>query len=370
MALDGEELLAICASFERLLGSSFDKAQLRRVMETPEGYCPKLWRSIADLGLTGLMIEPRYGGTSAGCVALERLMEHGGAALLLGPFLSSAVLSSALISGLSDEEYKQRTLAPMAAGHLLVTSALTNATGLWTEESLSVTARESAGGWTLDGEASFVMDADIADVIITAAKIDSGIGLFETPRAGSGCLSVDRLTTWDPTLRLSKVSYSQVQAKRLDGGDWKTCQDAIDVARLALAGHQAGAARRIFDIAIDYMKTRVQFGRPIGGFQALKHMAADLLIDVESATSAARAAARAYEESSPERRERLHLAGFVCAEAFRNVAATAIQLHGGIAYTWEHVAHFYLRRSRATAYLFGSPEFHREHFLAALEHSA
>jgi alkylation response protein AidB-like acyl-CoA dehydrogenase len=369
VAVDGEDLRAICTNFERLLGDSFDEVRLRQVMETQEGYCRKLWRSIADLGLTGLLIEPRFGGTSAGCVALERLMEHSGAALLLGPFLSSAVVSSALLSRLPDEACRQRLLAPMAAGDLIVTSALTDETGQWTEESISVCARESEGVWALNGVASFVMDAEIADVIITAAIVDSTIALLEVPRAATG-LTVDQLTTWDPTLRLSKISYSHVQAKRCNGGDWKSCRDAIDVARLALAGHQAGAARRIFEIVIDYLKTRVQFGRPIGSFQAMKHMAADLLIDVESATSAARAAARAYDLSSPQCTERIHLAAFVSAEAFRNVAATSIQMHGGIAYTWEHVAHLYLRRARATAYLFGSPEFHREQFLSALERPA
>jgi alkylation response protein AidB-like acyl-CoA dehydrogenase len=369
VALDGEELTAICASFGRLLGDRFNEGELRRLMEIPEGHCSEFWGAIADLGLAGLMIDPRYGGASAGCVALERLMEYSGAALLLGPLFSSAVLSSTLISGLRDEDCKLRLLEPMAAGDLIVASALTDATGRWTEESVSVAAQESAGGWTLDGEASFAMDAHIAGVIISAARVETGIALFEVPRTGPG-VSLQQLNTWDPTLRLFQVSYAQAPARRLDGGDWKTCQDAIDVACLALAGHQAGAARRIFEITIDYMKTRVQFGRPIGSFQALKHMAADLLIDVESATSAARAAARAYQESSRERTERLHLAGFACAEAFRNVTAMAIQMHGGIAYTWDHVAHLYLRRARATSYLLGSPEFHRERFLASLEQSA
>ena len=147
-------------------------------------------------------------------------------------------------------------------------------------------------------------------------------------------------------------------------------EHALNLARVALAGEQAGAARRIFDITVDYLKTRVQFGRPIGGFQAIKHMAADLLIEVESATSAARAAAQAIEDDASDRQVLVNLASFACADAFSEVAATAIQMHGGIAFTWEHPAHLYLRRARADAQLFGNSDLYRERYVAALENAA
>jgi len=141
----------------------------------------------------------------------------------------------------------------------------------------------------------------------------------------------------------------------------------LDLARVALAGEQAGAARRVFDMTTEYIKTRVQFGRPVGGFQAIKHMAADLLLEVESATSVAQRAAQALAEESPQAQELINLAAFACADAFSQVAATSIQMHGGIAFTWEHPAHLYCRRARADAQLFGSPDFYRERYLSALE---
>jgi alkylation response protein AidB-like acyl-CoA dehydrogenase len=142
------------------------------------------------------------------------------------------------------------------------------------------------------------------------------------------------------------------------------------MAVIALAGEQVGGARRIFEMTVEYAKTRVQFGRPIGGFQAIKHMAADLLIEVESATSAAHHAAAALAERSLDTDVLISLAGFACADAFSQVAATSIQMFGGIAFTWDHPAHLYLRRARADAELFGSPNHFRERYLAALERAS
>jgi alkylation response protein AidB-like acyl-CoA dehydrogenase len=140
----------------------------------------------------------------------------------------------------------------------------------------------------------------------------------------------------------------------------------MDVARVALAGEQAGGAKHSLDITVDYAKVRVQFGRPIGSFQAIKHMAADLLLESESAISAARNAARLLAEGSPEAAAAISLAAFACADAFTTVTATSIQMHGGIAFTWEHPAHLYLRRARADAQLLGTPTFYRERYLQQL----
>ncbi|MEQ9586681.1 MAG: acyl-CoA dehydrogenase family protein [Parvibaculaceae bacterium] len=337
-------------------------------METQEGYCPVLWRSIADLGLTGLLIDEAYGGSNGGYAALERIMEEAGAALLLGPFFSSSVLSASLVSQVADEPFKQDILPKIVSGDLIVSSALTDSRGIWTEEGVSVDAAQSGDCWILNGASHFVLDAGIADVLIVAAIDGDEVSLFEVNGNASG-VSTEVSETWDETLRVSRVTYSDVAARKLVGTSWETCQNAINVARVALVGHQVGAARRIFDMTIDYLKTRIQFGRFIGSFQAMKHMAADLLVEVESSTSAARAAAHALDSAESDGSELLDLASFACADAFCTVAASAIQMHGGIAFTWEHPAHLYLKRARSLAYLFGSPEVHRSNYLTTLENA-
>jgi alkylation response protein AidB-like acyl-CoA dehydrogenase len=144
-------------------------------------------------------------------------------------------------------------------------------------------------------------------------------------------------------------------------------EDALDLVRVALAGEQAGAGRKVLEFTVDYAKTRIQFGRQIGSFQAIKHMAADLLLESESAISAARHAAEALADGAPDAKASVTLAAFSCADSFGKIAADAIQMHGGIAFTWEHPAHLYLRRARADAQLFGAPAAYRERYIQALE---
>jgi alkylation response protein AidB-like acyl-CoA dehydrogenase len=211
--------------------------------------------------------------------------------------------------------------------------------------------------------------AGLAGLLVVVARTPAGLAGFEVSPDAAG-LAVAPLKTWDPTLRLSRITFQGVEAKPIAGLEDAAIERALDFARVALAGEQAGAARRIYEITLDYLKTRVQFGRPIGGFQAMKHMAADLLIEVESATSAARAAAEALDAGAPDKDVLVNLAAFACADAFVTVAATAIQMHGGIAFTWEHPAHLYWRRANADEHLLGNSNLYRERYLAAMEKAA
>jgi alkylation response protein AidB-like acyl-CoA dehydrogenase len=205
--------------------------------------------------------------------------------------------------------------------------------------------------------------------VLVIARTDAGLGCFEVELDAAEVV-IDPLETWDRTLRLSRMAFDGAGARPIGGIDETAIDRALDLARVALAGEQAGAARRIFEMTVDYLKTRVQFGRPIGGFQALKHWAADLLIEVESATSAARAAAQALADDALDKDALVSLAAFACADAFSEVAAASIQMHGGIAFTWEHSAHLYLRRARADAQLLGASDAYRERYLTALEKPA
>ncbi|MET0248676.1 MAG: acyl-CoA dehydrogenase family protein [Sphingobium sp.] len=367
--IDADERAAIRDGFARLLAERHREADVRRIMATDSGHDPALWQAISDMGLTALLVNPDHGGIGAGPVELEAVMEEAGAALLAGPFLSSAVLAAGLLGQSNDADAKARLLPGIASGEAIAAVALTGEAGSWTPVGVNVTARREGDGWQLDGTAAFVLSANVATVLLVVARTADGIGCFEIAPDAIG-IDVQPLESWDRTLRFSRILFSGAKAVQIGGIDEAAVERALDLGRVALAGEQAGAARQIFEISVDYLKTRVQFGRQIGGFQALKHIAADLLIEVESATSAARAAAEALASDAPDKDRLVNLAAFACADAFSEVAATAIQMHGGIAFTWEHPAHLYLRRARADAQLFGQSDMYRERFLAAMEKAA
>ncbi|UVO49987.1 acyl-CoA/acyl-ACP dehydrogenase [Sphingomonas sp. SUN019] len=345
-SLSAEDRTALIDQVRRLLADRCTEADVRRIMDSESGHDPALWRSIADLGLPGLTIPDAHGGAGLGPVELELVMEEAGASLLPAPLLSTA-LATALLQSCGHTA----PLADIASGARIATVAFSGAND-WTGA-----GDVRVAGDRLTGTARFVTDAQIADLILLAT--DDGVFLVEASDA-----TITPLPTFDHTRRLADV--------RLDGpasriGDAAAVKPALDLAIVALAGEQAGAARRLLDMTVDYARTRHQFGRAIGSFQAIKHMAADLLIEVESATSAARNAAQKLADDAPDKDSAIALAAFACADAFVKVAADAIQMHGGIAFTWDHPAHLYLRRARADAILFGTPDHWRERFIRALE---
>jgi alkylation response protein AidB-like acyl-CoA dehydrogenase len=366
--LTAEDRVQLTDGLKRLLGDLSKESDVRRAMETPEGYDAPLWKELADMGVVGLIVDEQYGGVGAGPIELELVMEEAGAALLCGPLLASGVLAAALVQALDDAEAKSRLLPQIADGSLIATAALTGAKGGWTETDVAVTAAQgSAGGWTLDGVAGFVLHGQSAGVILVAARTPDGIGVFEVG-AGAAGLATKPLPTFDHTLRLAELTFANTPARRLASNRpaWQAVEQALDLGRVALAGEQAGGARKALEFTVDYAKTRVQFGRLIGSFQAIKHMASDLLLESESATSAARNAARLLADGSVDAPAAINLAAFACADAFAQITATAIQMHGGIAFTWAHPAHLYLRRARADAQLLGASSVYRERFLASL----
>ncbi|MDO7841760.1 acyl-CoA dehydrogenase family protein [Sphingomonas immobilis] len=360
-----EERAAIREGFARLLSEKASEADLRRTMASDSGHDTDLWKAISDMGIAGLLVDPDHGGVGGSILDVETIMEEAGAALLAAPLLSGGVMAVALLAESSDADLKARLLPAIASGETIATVAVTGDNGLWTRDDIGVVA---TAGW-LSGTASYVLSANIADVLLVVAIAGDGVAVFEVDSKAGG-VTIEPLQAWDPTLRLSRIRFDKVAAKVLAGVDSSSVERTLDLARVALAGEQAGAARRIFDITVEYLRTRVQFGRPIGGFQALKHMAADLLVEVESATSAARAAAQALAKGTPDAAALVSLAAFACADAFHQVAAAAIQMHGGIAFTWEHPAHLYLRRARVDAQLFGASAYHRDRYVSALETAA
>lgn len=368
MTISVAERAALAAAVRELLHDECSEQDVRRTISGGEGYDRQLWRKLAAQGVTGLLIDPEYGGVGLGALELEAVAEETGAALLPAPFIGSAVLASALIQAAGTEEDKQRLLPALVEGTSVATVALTGARGTWAREGVAVRADHQAGTYTLSGKAHYVLSGQDADVLLAVARTGGdtvgGIGIFEVAPDAPG-LTRTATTVFDPSVPLSTYAFEDTPARRIGTAGWEAVTHALDLAVIALAGEQVGGMRRIFDITVDYLKTRVQFGRPIGSFQALKHMAADLLVQVESATSAAQHAAAEKAAGSTDTAGAIALAGFFCAEAYNTTAMQAIQMHGGIGFTWEHPAHLFVRRARTGLHLFGSSGQHRERYLTA-----
>jgi alkylation response protein AidB-like acyl-CoA dehydrogenase len=367
-SLAPEDRTALVDALGRLLADRCTEADVRRTMETPEGYDPALWAQLAEMGVIGLIVEEAYGGAGAGPVEVELVMEAAGAALLCSPFLASGVLAVGLLQALDDADAKARLLPKIADGSLIAAVALTGAKGGWTAADVEAHAAPAGDGWLLNGAAGFVIHAQNATVLLVVARAADGFGVFEVAADANG-LGISPLPTFDHTLRMANLGFCATPARRLacDGPAWEAVEQTLDLARVALAGDQAGGAKRVLEITVDYAKARIQFGRQIGSFQAIKHMAANLLLETESAISAARHAASRLAAGAPDAGSAVSLAAFACADAYVTTAADAIQMHGGIAFTWTHPAHLYLRRARSDAQLFGAASGYRERYLQQLE---
>jgi alkylation response protein AidB-like acyl-CoA dehydrogenase len=361
MTITAEDRAAMTDTVRRLLADKHDEAVVRANMEIPLGFDTAFWRALADLGATGLMVDQDHGGLGGGPLEVEAIMEEAGAALLGAPLLSS-FMATALIDQSGDRDAKTRLLPAIAQGRIAAL-ALTGDSGTWTEDGVALIA--DSQDTLLNGHASFVLHGPNTELLLAIARTTDGCGVFEVaPQAGG--LKTAALPTFDRTLRLARLTFDQVPARRLAAAGWNTVERTLQLGLVALAGEQAGGARHVLEMTTQYAKMRHQFGRAIGSFQAIKHMAANLLLETESAISAARAAAAALARNANDTDELVALAAFTCADAYDRVAADAIQMHGGIAFTWAHPAHLYLRRARADVQLFGTPTLHRERYLKAL----
>lgn len=361
MTISVAERAELRSAVGELLADKCTESDVRRVMASEEGFDRDLWRQLAEQGVLGMLVDDEHGGLDFGALELEAVAEETGAALLPAPFISSAVLTVALINAAGSDADRQRLLPGLVDGTAIGTVALTGPCGSWTPGGVDV--REGVDG-TLTGSAHYVTWGQIADVVLVIARTGDGIGVFEVAADADG-FERSAVTVFDPTVRLSTYTFSDTPAQRLGTAGWEAVQEALDYAIVASAGEQVGGARRIFDMTVDYLKTRIQFGRQIGSFQALKHMAADLLLDLENATSAAQHAANEKAVGSETAYGAVALAGFSCAEAYQNITMQAIQMHGGIGFTWEHPAHLFVRRARTGMQLFGGPRLHRERYLVS-----
>lgn len=372
-AFSSDDRRAICDIFDRLLETYAHEDILRKTIESEAGFDANLWQKMAALGLTAIMVERDYGGLGGGLQEAEALMEIAGQYLYCGPFLSSCILAPTLLQASSDMSTFAPYLKDIASGASIFAVAGCGESGDWTQNP-SVNAVQDGERWTLTGASHFVTHALKAthSLVFANKRDERGVFLVDMQDVEK---QAQYASTNDPTLKVTTLGFKKTKAIPLKGVDAKDIDHALHTALVAFAGDQVGATRRIFELTLDYLNTRYQFGQPIGRFQALKHRAAELLIEVESSSTVARHAAKAIAnisantlaDQSRDGALLTYLAAFTCADNFRTVAAEAIQLHGGIAYTMEHPAHLYWRRAQTGQWLFGSSDRFRDLYLSATE---
>jgi alkylation response protein AidB-like acyl-CoA dehydrogenase len=357
-----DEQRELSATLRRFLQDKSPSAEVRRLMQTEQGYDPQAWAQLAgQLGLQGLAIPEKYGGSGAGPVELAVACEEMGRALLCAPYFATAVLAAQALLASGDQAAAEEFLPSLADGSTIATVAVCEDDGAWTTDRLQTRARRSGDGYVLDGRKSFVLDGHVAGLLLVAAQADAGPSLFAVPENAAG-LSRRLLETLDMTRKQAVLELDGVPARLIgaEGGAADVIAQTVRHAAVALAAEQVGGAQRCLDMSVEYAKIRMQFGRPIGSFQAIKHMCADMLLEVESARSAAYYAAWAAEEQSAELPLVASVAKAFCSETFSRAAADNIQIHGGIGFTWEHDAHLYYRRAKSTELMLGTPQEHRE----------
>jgi alkylation response protein AidB-like acyl-CoA dehydrogenase len=349
----------------RFLADKSPSGSVRTWMESEQGHDPAVWQQLSrQLGLAGIAVPEEYGGADCGPVELGIVLEEMGRALVPGPFFGTVVLAGQALVVSGDQAAKSRWLPGIADGSLTATLALAEESGSWRIEDVATSAASRGGQWVLSGTKMFVVDGDSADLLLIVAHTEGGPRLFAVEGTAAG-VTRTRLDTLDPTRRLGRIDLTDVAAVPVGPAGDATAylRGVLDLVVVALAAEQVGGAQACLDAAVDHAGTRVQFGRPIGSFQAIKHKCADVLLEVESARSAAyHAASVAADESDVDRMEpsiASALAGSYCAEAYTHAAKENIQIHGGIGYTWEHDAHLHLRRAKSSELLFGAPVLHR-----------
>jgi alkylation response protein AidB-like acyl-CoA dehydrogenase len=338
------------------LAARLKSEQIRALAESDDAFSEDLWREMSDLNWPGLMVSETYGGQELGTVELAVLMEQLGYALVPGPILSTILAGIALETAATDDQ-KERYLAPLATGEQRGTLALWDAGAGWSPDDVTLEPEQTNGGFVLNGEKLFVLDAATADFFIVGA---TGDRRFIVDRSAAG-VSIKPTPTIDATRKQYAVRLDGVKVGEdvAFGGP-----DAMQPARLrayvALAAELAGIAQKALEMGVEYAKERKQFGRPIGAYQAVSHRCAQMLLETEGARSAAYYAAWATENEPETAPLAASMAKAYASDAGTRVTGASLQVHGGIGFTWEHDLHLFLKRASADAVMFGDARWHRE----------
>ena len=349
--------------------------QLVRAMEDDEkGYSPELWQKMAQQGWMGLIIPENYNGTGMNICELVVLLEEFGRALVPGPFISTVVLGGVPIMEAGTEEQKHQFLPKIASGEIIMTLALTEPSAKWTADGVQLEAKKDGSDYVLNGTKLFVQDAHVTDYMIVAARTggsgENGITLFIVDSKSPG-IKYEVLKTiaadkqCEVTFENVKVPASNILGQ--EGEGWPIIEKTKKVATVAACAYLVGLSQMDFDVTLNYAKERVQFGRPIGSFQAIQHKLADAVIDVDGSRFITYKAAWSLQEGEPDADLMISMAKAWTSDASRRVVAHGQQIHGGIGFTKEYKIQLYFRRQKWMELMWGDADYHRELVAQKLE---
>ncbi|MGH7987714.1 MAG: acyl-CoA dehydrogenase family protein [Candidatus Binataceae bacterium] len=351
---------------KRFLADNCDTKFVRQMMAHETAHDPGFWQKLVGLGWPGLLIPEQFGGQGGSFLDATVIAEEAGKALLPGPFFATAMLGVPAIMEGGSDALKKDLLPKLAEGKYLATVAIAEAAGRFDAGGIALKASKKGTNYTLSGEKFFVPDAQVADAIIVAARTtgsgEEGITLLCVPAREKG-VTITQLKTVDMTRRVCHVKFDNVQASEVLGKEnqgWPVLRRVLDVGTAALSAEMVGTAQKALDIAVDYAKTRVQFGKPIGSFQAVKHKCVDMMVAVENSRSLTYYACWTVDERVAEAATAVPMAKAYASDMAKNVTSEAIQVHGGIGFTWEHDMHLYHRRALAGEANLGNAPIHRE----------
>ncbi|RIL05176.1 MAG: acyl-CoA dehydrogenase [Proteobacteria bacterium] len=333
--------------------------EVRKLMETPEGFSRDLWKQMGELGWIGLTVAEAHGGAGLGWVDLTVVLEEMGRTLFPSPYLATTIAAAAIREAGSAEQ-QARWLPQLADGSKIASLAHLEPSDRWDLAGVALDAKPQGGGVTLNGAKVQVLDAPAADLFVVSYRSAGGVGLALVERNAAG-VAVEATPSIDATRRVGRVRFDGVAVAAdalLANASDAALGRVLDLATAAVTAEMLGAAEQDIRITVQYAKEREQFGHPIGRFQGVKHPLAEMFVDVESAKSILYYAAWALDERDADAPRAVSLAKAYASEAFARVGVDAVQLHGGVGFTWEYDPHLYLKRSKWARPAFGDADFH------------
>jgi alkylation response protein AidB-like acyl-CoA dehydrogenase len=347
----------------KFLAAECPPAEVRKIIETEDKFDAALWKKMAEQGWMGIIFPEAYGGFGMSAVEMAAVLEEMGRALLPGPFLSTLTVG-AIINEAGDDAQKKRYLSPICAGDAKATLALLEDNASWAPSAVSMRAVPKTGQYALNGRKLFVTDAGIADFLVVAAKLEGELTLFVVPKNAHG-LNISAMNGMDISRKLHEVTFENVMAApeaMLASSQHATeaLDRALNIATVAISAEMVGGMQRLLEITVEYAKTRKQFGKAIGSFQAVQHQCADMLLFTENSRSAAYYAAYSVSEGTPDAAAAVSVAKSYASDAYRECGNRAIQVHGGMGFLWENDCHLFYRRAKASEEAFGDALYHRE----------
>jgi alkylation response protein AidB-like acyl-CoA dehydrogenase len=367
--LSDDERIELRDTARRLLSERSSSLLVRSLLDDPAGYDSGLWASMAELGWSAISVSEGHGGMGASFTDLAVILHELGRQVTPSPMLASIVMGAGALSASSNADLASAVLPGVASGETLLTAVISNVAGSYEPARASIGWRSESGTIVLDGAARFVLDAGVADhLVVTAADDTGGVTLALVDRTAAG-ISVEVEPTYDRTRRLGRVTFDSVAVAedRLltdPGRGGELHQHVVALGAVATMCDAVGAAEHVLEISNQYAKDRFQFNRPIGSFQAVKHHLANMFTDVEASRAAVVHAVDAI-DGGGDVRHAAAVAKSFAGPACARVAALAVQVHGGIGFTWEHDAHLFLKRTKLDDALFGTAKWHRQ-YLATL----